>query len=97
MLNSNYFSKRFFSLNNEALNLWLQCNFKIAFGNKNDLDKQHDYFANYIRFLNYREKHIQKVKHTNSRNEDRILVELLEKELLNEFDLSSFTKYINSK
>ena len=97
MLNSNYFSKRYFSLNNEALNLWLQCKYGISFGKKNSFEKQQEYFANYIRFLNYREKHIQDLKKTTYNNQDIILIKVLEKELLNTFNLSSFSKHINKK
>ena len=97
MLNSNYFSKRYFLLHNKALNLWLQCKFGISFGKKELIQTQQEYFINYIRFLNYREKYIQDSKKINIKNEDFTHIRLLEKKLLTPLNLLSFSKYINRK
>ena len=92
MLNSDFFSKRQFNLNLNGFGLWLQHQFGIHFQNK-ELDKQIEYYAKYISFINYRTKHIknQGVKETipflNNRQEQEI------KSLLESKNISFFRSH----
>lgn len=59
MLNSDYFSKRHFTLNMQGFGMWLNQRYGICFST-NDLDQQINYFHKYISFINYRQKYIQR-------------------------------------
>ena len=94
MLNSNYFSKRHFQLNIEALNIWLNQQYGISFSNTNTIDKQLNYYNSYIKFLNYREKYIQqhKSKATNKVHHQGDIIKI-ERLLLDAFNIQSYTNY----
>lgn len=95
MLNSNYFSKRHFSLNLKAFNLWLQCNYGITFNMDHNYDQQLSYYHSYIRFLNYREKYVQERKKQAQENlaSQSDYINIIEKELLADFDVVSHTSF----
>ena len=92
MLNSNFFSKRYFNLNIEALNLWLQSCYGIAFNKCSTLEQQKQYYNSYIRFLNYRQKYIREMEFKPSDKNCTYLF-ILEQNVLSDYGIQSYTNY----
>ena len=95
MLNSNYLSKRAFTLTLKVFPLWLKQQYNISIYDDNDVfTKQVHFYHSYIKFLNYRERYIQEYKKTTKtefENQLKILHKL-DRELLSNHSIYLFSK-----
>jgi len=95
MLNSNYFSKRVFSLTLKVFHLWLEQQYNISTSKEDNVfTKQIHFYHSYIKFLNYREKYIQEYKkHSKKELQNQsVILNQIDKELLAFHHILLFSK-----
>lgn len=94
MLNSNYFSKRAFSLTLKVFHLWLEQQYNISCTNDTVFTQQVHFYNQYIKYINYREKYIQdqKKKVNNKLQYQSVILNQINKELLVFHRILLFTK-----
>lgn len=96
MLNSNYFSKRAFSLTIKVFHLWLEQQYNISCSNDVVFTQQVHFYNSYIKYINYRQKYIQdrKKKAKDKLQNQSLILNQIEKELLNDINITSYSSFI---
>lgn len=96
MLNSNYLSKRAFTLTIKVFHLWLEQQYNISCTNDVVFSQQIHFYNSYIKYLNYREKYIQDRKKGTAKKmqEENKLLYSIKNELLNNLEIITYHEYI---
>lgn len=96
MLNSNYLSKRAFTLTIKVLHLWLEQQYQISCTNDVVFTQQVHFYNQYIKYLNYREKYIQDRKKSalkKIQDENKIIYSI-KNELLTNLEIITYSEHI---